>query len=236
MPIIFKTNFCKINKTGNLYEFIFNNGENYIHFLEKIKKKFEIKKEKKHKSFTIEAKKVETLNDLLKRKEALSYRHLKQLFTNIGKQLEGLEEDGYCNLFFNTSNIVRVELDTFTQKGGSGGDIFFLYLDSSAFSSIKDKFTKILKPFDKNYKFISPELKSVKSFPIDINISSQFYSLALLVCYCGEWHKKNKSMKKIKLTLDTFREYLSNIDNTKLYWALLRCLEDNPNDRVYLYI
>ena len=43
-------------------------------------------------------------------------------------------------------------------------------------------------------------------------------------------------MKKIKLTLDTFREYLSNIDNTKLYWALLRCLEDNPNDRVYLYI
>ena len=236
MAIIFKTNTCKIDKSGNLYKFIYEDGENYTHFFEKIKKNLEIKKEEKNKSFTLEAKKVESLKQLLKRKECLSYRHLKQLFTNIGKQLEGLEEDGYCNLFLDIDDIVRVELDTFTQKGGSGSDIFFLYLNSTHFLPIKDNFTKILKPFDKKNVFISPELKKVKSFPIDIHMNSQFYSLALLVCYCGEWNKNMKSFKKMKHTIDTFREYLSNIDNTKLYWGLLRCLQYNPKDRVYLYI
>ena len=40
------------------------------------------------------------------------------------------EEDNYCNLFLKMDDIVRVELDTITQKGGSGGDIFFLYLNT----------------------------------------------------------------------------------------------------------
>ena len=77
-------------------------------------------------------------------------------------------------------------------------------------------------------------MKKVKSFPIEIPYVSQYYSLALLTFYCGKWEEK--SIKKLDLTLDNFREYLSDIDNTKLYLALLRCLEYNPKDRVYLYI
>ena len=30
--------------------------------------------------------------------------------------------------------------------------------------------------------------------------------------------------------------YLSNIENTKLYWSLLRCLKYKPEERIYLYI
>ncbi len=67
-------------------------------------------------------------------------------------------------------------------------------------------------------------------------MNSQLYSLALLICYCGEWNNDKKSFKKIKLELETFREYLSNIENTKLYWSLLRCLQYNPSERIYLYI
>ena len=36
--------------------------------------------------------------------------------------------------------------------------------------------------------------------------------------------------------LDKFREYLSNIENTSLYFSLLRCLRYNPEERVFLYI
>ena len=131
---------------------------------------------------------------------------------------------------------MRVEVDSFTQQGGSGADIYFLYLNTSEFLPIKDKITKITKPISKKNLFFSPELKKLKSFPKEIHMNSQLYSLALLVCYCGEWNKNKKSFKNIKLEIDTFREYLSNIENTKLYWSLLRCLQYNPSERIYLYI
>ena len=38
MPVIFKTNSCKIEKSKNNYKFIFEDGEKYKHFFEKIKK------------------------------------------------------------------------------------------------------------------------------------------------------------------------------------------------------
>lgn len=233
MPTIFKTNTVKIEKKDTMYKIIYENGEKFNNFLEKQKKLFNIENENKN-AFTIKAKKIEKLTDLLKRKETLSYRHLSQLFLNVGKQLEGLEKDNYCNLFLKMEDIVRVEVEEKTQKGGSGGDIFFLYLNTENFTPIKEKKTKILKPFNKTGKNISPEMKLVKSFPTEIHLNSQFYSLSLLVCHCGEWNKKKPL--KINYSIDYFREYLSNIDNTKLYWALLRCLENNPNDRVYLYI
>ena len=76
-------------------------------------------------------------------------------------------------------DIVRVELDTITQKGGSGGDIFFLYLNTENFTPVKNKITKISKPFNKNEKIISPEMKKINSFPTEIHLNSQYYSLSL---------------------------------------------------------
>lgn len=240
MPIIFKTNSCKIEKSKDNYKFIYEDGEKYTHFFDKIKKNIsnDIVSQKKNESFTVKASKVESLKELLKRKKNLSYRHLKQLFTQLNKQLQSLEEDGYCNLFLDINDIVRIETFDETQKGGTGGDIYFLYLNTHHFLPIKDKFVKITKPFDKNNMFFSPEMKKLNTFPKDININSQYYSLALLTIYCCPLSKKYKNInfKKLDLQYDKFSNYLSNIENTKLYFALLRCLVDNPKDRVSLYI
>jgi hypothetical protein len=149
---------------------------------------------------------------------------------------EKLGNDKFCHLFININDIIRVELDSQTQIGGTGNDVIFLYLNTQDFLSIEDKKTKILKPFDKKHIFISPELKNINSFPIQIHINSQLYSLAILTCYCGEWNKNQKKYENIEQNIDFFKEYLSNISNTKLYWALLRCLEPNPQQRIYLYI
>ena len=236
MTSIFKSKTCEIKKKKNKFELIYENGEKFPKFFDKLKKNLTITNETEN-SFIFGAFSVERLKNLLKRKEVLSYRHLKQLFTNIGKQYEGLEEDGFGNLFLNIDNIVRVEVDTVTQRGGSGKDIFFLYLDTSEFSPLKDKFIKIVKPFKKDNLFFSPEMKKVKSFPINISYTSQYYSLALLTCYCGEWSNKPlKKYKKLEFTLDKFRDYLSNIKNTRLYFSLLRCLKYNPEERIFLYI
>lgn len=233
MSIIFQTKTCKIFKQSDTkYKLNFDNGEKFNHFFSFIKKKLNIS----NNSLIFNAIKVESLKDILKRKDTLSYRHLKELFNNIAKQFESLEKDNFCHLFININDIIRVELDSQTQIGGTGNDVIFLYLNTQDFLSIEDKKTKILKPFDKKHIFISPELKNINSFPIQIHINSQLYSLAILTCYCGEWNKNQKKYENIEQNIDFFKEYLSNISNTKLYWALLRCLEPNPQQRIYLYI
>ena len=233
MSTIFKTNTFKITKkSDSKYKLNFDNGEKFTHFFSFIKKKLNIS----NNSLIFNAIKIESLKDILKRKETLSYRHLKELFNNIAKQFESLEKDKFCHLFINIDDIIRVELDSQTQIGGTGNDIIFLYLNTEEFLPIKDKKTKILKPFDKKNTFISPELKTVNSFPTKIHMNSQLYSLSILTCYCGEWHNNKKKYENIEQNIDFFKEYLSNISNTKLYWALLRCLIDNPEERIYLYI
>jgi hypothetical protein len=230
MTVVFKTNSCTIEKKNNTYKFSCEDGEKYSNFFDKIKKKLPIVGEK-HNTFTVKDIKVETLKNLIKRKGDLSYRHLKWLFTNLVKQFEGLEEDGYCNLFFNIEDIVRVEIDTFTQKGGSGSDIYFLYLNTTNFLPIKDDHVRIITPFEKKNNFFSPEMKKIKAIPSSIHINSQTYSLALLTCFCMRPEEKIK-----KTTLEYFEIYLASIANTRLYMALLRCLQNKPKDRVQLYI
>ena len=46
MPTIFKTNTVKIEKSQNLYEIIYENGEKFPNFFKKLKKSFHIEKEK----------------------------------------------------------------------------------------------------------------------------------------------------------------------------------------------
>lgn len=230
MTVVFKSNSCSIEKKKNSYKFIYEDGEKYKKFFDKIKKNITITEEKDN-TFTTKDIKVEGLKELLKRKGDLSYRHLKWLFTNLMKQFEALEDDGYCNLFLNVEDIVRVEIDSFTQEGGSGKDVFFLYLNTSNFLPIKDEKVRVTTPFDKGNIFFSPEMKKIKSLPSTIHINSQIYSTALLVCFCMNPVKKFK-----KLTIEYFETHLDTIAQTRLYMALLRCLQNKPKDRVQLYI
>ena len=118
MSIIFQNNTIKINKQTKLkYKLTFDDGEKFNHFFKNIQKKINII-EKEKTFFTFEAVKVEKLKTVLQRKDSLSYRHLKELFNNIAKQLEDLEADGFCNLFFNINDVVRIELNTQNQIWG----------------------------------------------------------------------------------------------------------------------
>jgi hypothetical protein len=230
MTQIFKTNTSKIIKqSGSKYKISLDDGEKYTNYFASLKKNFKLSKSDKT-SFVFEAKNIETLNSLLTRKYALSYRHLKQLFTNIAKQLENLEKDKFCNFLFNLKDIVRIELDSGSQDGGTGGDVFFLYLNTEHFLPIKLNKMKIIKPFNKKNMFFSPEIKNITQLPTEISTKSQFFSLSLLTLYCCT------KFDKLDYNKNSFEQHLSHIENTKLYWAILRCLENNPTDRIYLYI
>ena len=231
MTIVLKHKTCEIHKLGgNKYKLKIKDGEKFPIFWKYSKKYLKITKENKN-EITFEAEAVGTLKKLLDKKQKtkdkyiqiLSYNTCKLIFLQVGKQFEGLEKDGYSLLFLKNEDMVFIQ----GQKE-ENNSILFLNLDKCV--KIKKEIIPIKKPFSKDYKFISPELKNINSFPTTISTKSIYYSLALLVCNClQELIEKERNM-------DIFKKHLESILETKLYWGLLRCLEKNPMERFFIWI
>ena len=93
---------------------------------------------------------------------------------------------------------------------------------------VSNKTLTINTPY-KRSSFFTPELQELTGIPAKISWKSAYYSLASLVltCLTGEFLLGNKS---------SAGEILDKLYATKLYWALMRCLEPEPKDRYYLII
>lgn len=86
--------------------------------------------------------------------------------------------------------------------------------------SIIDDDNIILDTFiETKEKKIPPEIKNISTLPFITNVSSIYYSIALLTIYC------------MKINPD-----LKEIYDTKLYFFFKRCLQNNPVDRYYILI
>ena len=82
----------------------------------------------------------------------------------------------------------------------------------------------------KERPFFSPELQNLTGIPSAvISWKSAYYSLASLVVYC----LTHEHILGSKISAG---EILDKLYATKLYWALMRCLETEPRDRYYLII
>ena len=106
---------------------------------------------------------------------------------------------------------------------------YFFYLNLEHFVELKDLDLSINSPINKSNLFISPEMKQIKHFPTTVKKQSTYYCLALLLCNCFSKITKN-------MDYDNLVKHLEMIKETKLYWSILRCLEQNPQDRFLLYI
>ena len=223
MTIIYKNESCKVEKVKNQkYKITIFTEEKYPKFWKTVKTNLE--KYSNKKDFLFEAKEVLLLNTLLKRSDhSLSYFFCKSIFLNIGKQFEYLEKDGYASVFLDTNDILVI-------ISKDEKDTRFIYLNTTKFLPLDHDKIKINLPFKKNNLYISPELKKIKKFPTTIYKQSTYYSLGLLVSNCLT------PIKESKRNMEEFKKHLESILNTKIYWALLRCLEYEPEDRYYLYI
>jgi hypothetical protein len=70
---------------------------------------------------------------------------------------------------------------------------------------------------DKKNGYFSPELLKITEIPFKINYKTIYYSLGLLI-------------------LDIFHIQLDDIKESKLYYFLIRCLNDNIKERFLLYL
>ena len=181
----------------------------------------------KNKSCTVnfQASKVTTLKKLVSK---LTYKELVFLFLSLKKQLTYLHKQNLGVLYFNINDIVAIH---------SHDSIFFFFLNVDNIFSINDNQLNVLQSFNKKNpsSFLSPELYVFDSIPFEIHYKVSYFSLAHLIGFMLEGKKVNFTN-----TLDwnsaDFKKICESIDNTKLFWALLRCQEINPTNRYLLWI
>ena len=172
--------------------------------------------EKKN-QFSVKATNIIGFNDYVKT-ESFIYKHAERFFFNIKKQIKNLEESNKTLSEIKLENIYYLEL--------SNDNFMFLILNSESLIDINDEKIEITQPLEKSSKYFSPEMKKLTKIPSEISYKSCYYFIGMIIV---------DSLKKIEkdLVLET---HLPSLCETKLYYALERCLEENPENRYLLYI
>lgn len=219
MKIIRRGAIDLVEQKKNTFSFILKNKE-FQNYFDEIKSFTKVNVERKV-AFQFNALQVLTLSQLLKSEKELSYLMCKSIFVDISQQIKLLEEIGYGYLSIHPDDLIFIQTDN--------ENFSFIFLNLDDYYNVEKNMLKITKPYSK-HSYFSPQIKNITQIPIDINYSQNiFYSLAMVICNC---------LGKIDPN-DKYIDYQKNLDcilETKLYWALLRCLKDKPSDRFCLFI
>lgn len=152
---------------------------------------------------------------IAERKGQLPYEMALGLLRDIGEQLQLLEQHKLGFPFLSIGDIISV-------KGGR----FLIANDENMLPLHGDKL-EILRPHRRGH-FFPPEFGAMHGIPAKVSSKGVYYSLALIVAACLSGREV---WKKSELT-----KSLDAIYSTQLYWALKRCLEEDPADRFFLII
>jgi hypothetical protein len=158
-----------------------------------------------------------SLRDLLsQRREKLQYFECVKLAQCIGQQLFYLEKYAHTFSWFNVDNILVVDGSSFLCVG------LEQLMPVDAFGRIW--FTT---PFSLKQPHIAPEIQRLKTLPSYVTYKAAYYSLGSLITFCLAEDDENST--KIQLRLEF-------IADTKLYWFLLRSIDNEPNARLLLFV
>lgn len=191
------------------------------------------------KLLTFNAHSVKTLKEYLKEGRANETFSQIQIVSNLIKLLSRqlhylMEYTSHTILGYNPSNIIIIN------------DYIPVYIDTEFVVEMEStSFTTISYPFSVNDFFVSPELLNIREIPSQVNYKTTYFSLACLAIYilldCSaefyyEYVQQYQNQKKY--SPNSILQYLDNhpIKETKIYWLLSRCLVEQPENRVILFI
>lgn len=223
---IFNNDYLQISKIDeNEYILSFQNDEFYklqetsYHLDSFIK---DTKKEDDVIKHTIIAESVQTLTQMLSRKHnRLSYGESLQLLLSIGNQLTMLETEQ--KRVFNSLDMKNIIVLN---------DELFIYVSNVNLFNIDDSnMITIDYPVEKT-KFDSPTQDSQERIPFSIHKNSWLFSLGAIVCFSLTGNEYSHTIKK----KTTYIQLLRQIELLPLYYTVLRCVEDEPEKRVFLHI
>jgi hypothetical protein len=148
--------------------------------------------------------------------------NINQMIKCLSNQLEYFHSNNLAFYGFDNDDIIVIN------------DTLFLIVNNKYCKTLdKERKITFYGPFPKPY-FSSPELTTIKCLPTQIDYQTSYYSLgALIVYYLFDFNSTNFiDLKRESLEDKVFESIL----NTKLYWFLKRCLNDNPKKRILLYL
>jgi len=144
--------------------------------------------------------------------DTFTHKKCELLMSHLVNLILYLEEQKYTLSTISISDIVVID------------KIHFVFMNSTNVVSIVNDYISINAPVEKS-DFLSPELKQLKSIPSKIYFTSCYYSLSTIVFY---------ALFKLNYTTDTSE--LKKIYYSKLYYFLLRCLNQDPKKRKLIFI
>lgn len=229
MSIIHKSNTSMISKIKDkTYKLIIEDYTLYKNFWKDNIKNFDIieKNNNNNKLIIIfKADEIISFKNLLKKKQnKLGYKQAETLFHYFKNSINSLEKDNYSNLLININDLLIVNPYLAIPN--------FIYINTKYFLPLNNNNIEINIPFMKNNVFLSPELINLTEIPSHINKKSIYYSIGVLISYAIDNTIYTKNINHHQDIIDN----LDPILKTKLYYAVIRCLNKNPNDRFLLYI
>jgi hypothetical protein len=161
---------------------------------------------------------IETLVNFHERNlKLLSYLNVLNMMLQIGEQIKNMEENNVTVPYIDINNIIVIDENK------------YILLDSELIE-IRENKIQIVKPYKKGFLF-SDELHNIVSLPSSMYSNNWIYSLGLTAIYLltGETKLQDKDRRHYEILIE-------NIIYTKLYFMIMRCLEKNHSERIYIYI
>ena len=215
------------------YKFRFNT---YDKFWTSVKKSLSINFQRKTSNYIFfTAENAISLEKFMEKKGRVNYDTACSFFSSVANQLRNLEKYNLTIPFFEITDFVVINSST------------IIYINNEKVLPIKDEQLIIDIPYKKS-QFFSPELNNCSSLPCKISSKSAMFSLAALIAFLLTNEKVSKEIiengffwriptpPNEKMDIGKPALLLDIIYNTKLYWALERCLMVQPDQRYCLFI
>lgn len=173
---------------------------------------YKIKTKREKSDIIFKCNSIETLSEFIKNNEdkKISYDSLIKLIYDVGFTIKSLEQTEKAILCFSLDDIIVIDKH------------IFFFVNTSKILPIVKEYVTLKVPIDIKDSFLTPDT-NWKGLPIKTHYKTGIYSFALLAIYA--------------FTNSLYSpEVLDPISNTKLYYFILRCLNDNPAERLFLYI
>lgn len=225
---IFNNDFFTIQKVDSIsYSILFN--RDYLFFIEPMLTFFNIQyslanvddaqNDEHYIKLLFTCDSVQTFDQLFRKKDSrLQYTDVQNLIIHLGNQGNIMESENYIMSFFDEKDIIVFD------------DNKFLYLGKN-FHFINDDDSITIDYPIHNFAFLSPELISISTLPTNISSSSWLFSLGLLAIYAISGNNDINGKD-----FNFYKNCIENIQDTKLYFCILRCIHTNIKLRKFLFI
>jgi hypothetical protein len=157
---------------------------------------------------------------ILDKKKKISYATCIKVIDDLSRQIYYLNELGYGFYGFDIDDILVI-------------DNRFIFCSSQYLLELHNDTIIFTSPIKQPY-FSSPELFKLTNLPSKINYKCCYYSLGVLTVFLllNEYLLVGNELK----TTGEIDKILQPLYNTKIYWFLKRCLDDDINNRKLLLV